>query len=454
MTAEDFGARRPSARQQWFRRLGARLPKNYVGRRLASLLLGPAGGRANEAFDVDVFGTERARLHPSDNICEKRVYLMPQFWEAEERAFLAEQIAAHPFGSFVFVDVGANVGLWTLFARSAARAVARRLRAIAVEPDSDMRARFAFNLAASGAADDVRVFPCAVSERAGRMKFSVNAKSRGTSRIDAAGAIEVEARTLLSIVKEAGLTRIDALKIDIEGHEFEALEAFFRLAPPAILPESLILETAHEAPERSIRVLAVATGYEEALRTRMNAVLVRPTPRLRRAVSADAAILEGWDRAPHVIAGTTDDPEAANAFEGISWPEELAAQSAQSEYLIGEIGGRPIGAMQIIDPHLEPTHYWGEVEPHLRAIDIWIGEKDELGKGHGERMMRLALARSFAEPKVDGVVIDPLASNVRAHTFYQRLGFRPEGRRLFNQEDDCLVHRLTREEWRRRFPDD
>ena len=43
--------------------------------------------------------------------------------------------------------------------------------------------------------------------------------------------------------------------------------------------------------------------------------------------------------------------------------------------------------MQIIDPLAEPTHYWGEVEPNLRALDIWIGEKDALGRGYGTAMM-------------------------------------------------------------------
>ena len=48
------------------------------------------------------------------------------------------------------------------------------------------------------------------------------------------------------------------------------------------------------------------------------------------------------------------------------------------------------------------------------------------------------------------IVIDPLNSNVAAHRFYQRLGFAVEGRRMFD-EDDCLVHRLTRADWEARL---
>jgi len=58
---------------------------------------------------------------------------------------------------------------------------------------------------------------------------------------------------------------------------------------------------------------------------------------------------------------------------------ELAAPDNQ--YFIAVLDGRPIGAMQIIDPFTEQTHYWGEIEPNLRAIDIWIGAAEDLGKG-------------------------------------------------------------------------
>lgn len=174
------------------------------------------------------------------------------------------------------------------------------------------------------------------------------------------------------------------------------------------------------------------------------------TLKLRPATLADVPTLDRWDREPHVIAATSDDPNAPKAFGDLYWPEELAMQSPVYEYFIAELDGRPIGAMQIIDPHLEPTHYWGKIAPNLRAIDIWIGDARDRGQGHGEQMMRAALDRCFADPRVTAVVIDPLASNTRAHKFYERLGFEPVGRRMFD-EDDCLVHELTRERYRIAF---
>jgi aminoglycoside 6'-N-acetyltransferase len=175
-------------------------------------------------------------------------------------------------------------------------------------------------------------------------------------------------------------------------------------------------------------------------------ILVRP------ATTADIPLLKAWDREPHVIAATTDDKEADEAHEGVTWEDEIAMQSDVYRYYIAELDGRPIGAMQIIDPHREPTHYWGEIESDLRALDIWIGPADMLGQGHGEAMMRQAIAQCFADPAVTAIMIDPLASNLRAHAFYQRLGFKPEGVRIFLEEDECLVHRLTRVDWRMHNP--
>ncbi|MEQ1693961.1 MAG: GNAT family N-acetyltransferase [Gemmatimonas sp.] len=165
--------------------------------------------------------------------------------------------------------------------------------------------------------------------------------------------------------------------------------------------------------------------------------------RLRRATVDDVPTLERWDADPDVISATTDDDNVDRAFGGLDWRDELSQSSDVSYYLIAELDGRPIGAMQICDPHGEPTHYWGEIEPHLRAMDIWIGSSADRGKGYGAEMMRQAHALCFANPRVTAIVIDPLASNIRAHAFYQRLGYVVVGPRVFG-DDLCLVHRLAR----------
>lgn len=171
---------------------------------------------------------------------------------------------------------------------------------------------------------------------------------------------------------------------------------------------------------------------------------------LRPAGAADVPLLAAWARRPHVIRATTDDPAATEAWEGADWAEEVAKRELLGadvyELLIAELDGRPIGMVALQDALREPSHYWGAVDPGVRALDIWIGEPDLLGHGHGTEMMRQAIERVFADPAAESLVIDPLASNTEAIRFYGRLGFVAEGERSFGDDgaDRCLVMRLSR----------
>ena len=171
---------------------------------------------------------------------------------------------------------------------------------------------------------------------------------------------------------------------------------------------------------------------------------------LRPASQADVPLLAEWARRPHVIRATTDDPTATEAWEGADWSEEVARRDELGpdvwDVLIAELDGRPIGMVALHDAHREPDHYWGDVDPGTRALDIWIGEPDLLGRGHGTAMMRQAIARVFADPRAESLVIDPLAGNADAIRFYRRLAFVDAGERCFGDDgaDRCLVMRLDR----------
>ena len=159
---------------------------------------------------------------------------------------------------------------------------------------------------------------------------------------------------------------------------------------------------------------------------------------LRPATRTDLTLLRSWDEQEHV--------RAADPNGDWRWEQELGRELDWREQLIAELDGEPIGFIEIIDPALEEQRYWGEVPDNLRALDIWIGVADKLGQGHGSAMMRLALARCFAPPAVQAVLVDPLQNNIRAHNFYERLGFVFQHHRRFGL-DDCSVYQLTRERY-------
>ena len=108
----------------------------------------------------------------------------------------------------------------------------------------------------------------------------VGMRNRGTNRIAAAAeeGVAVPLTTLAAFAAAHGLTRIDALKIDVEGHETAILSHFLARAPESLRPRLLVCETlgsdADAAPlHRALR----EAGYAPLLRGRMNTVFeLRP----------------------------------------------------------------------------------------------------------------------------------------------------------------------------------
>jgi hypothetical protein len=70
---------------------------------------------------------------------------------------------------------------------------------------------------------------------------------------------------------------VDALKLDIEGHELPVLTAFFDTAPQALWPKLILLEVSKHGDTPAYD-LCLAQGYRLAQRTRINALLQLGVP--------------------------------------------------------------------------------------------------------------------------------------------------------------------------------
>lgn len=242
---------------------------------IAELARKTALGAAPGPFDIDIFNTQRARLHPHDNRCERRAIAGVKFWDGAERAALREAARDSGDAGFVFVDAGANVGLYTLSVRADAAALGTPFKALAIEPDPMNRQRLAFNLEASGATD-VRIAPVALAATPGKLELlSVGLQNRGEVRLAKAGAadtVEVDALPLLDVVTGAGLDRIDAMKVDIEGQEAAVLDPFLLSAPNALKPRLLIVETSRDGRPALIELLQ-GHGYAVDRRVDINTIM-------------------------------------------------------------------------------------------------------------------------------------------------------------------------------------
>ena len=271
-----FGSLAPGQFDRAVIALTSRLPNNWLGLRLAILLRRFVTVRLtypDGALDVVRWGL-RLRLHPRDNGCEKNLLFTPQMYETTELAELTAEIARAktPRASFGFVDIGANVGLFSFFVAACAGPSARIL---AVEPEKGNLERFFFNMRANPGLP-IRVVSAAIAGEAGVLAVEPDRRDRGGTRVHQSvqgGEVTVEAKTLLQLLTQEGVESIDALKIDVEGMEDRILSSFFRDAPQLLWPRFILVEDARAVWNTDLFSLLATKGYSVASRSRQNVML-------------------------------------------------------------------------------------------------------------------------------------------------------------------------------------
>jgi len=211
------------------------------------------------------------RFYHQASATERGALFNPDY-NLEELDFLR----AHTPQGGVFVDVGANVGTYGL---ALARHVGTGGKVIAIEPHPVTHARLAFNRSASGFSQ-VALVAAAAGPSDGELLIETDGDNLGASHIvsgeRAGNAIKVPSRRLQRILDDAGVSRVDALKIDVEGFEDRVLTGFFREAPQALWPRAIVIEhlSRNEWQDDCIADMR-ARGYAESGKTRSNTLLVR-----------------------------------------------------------------------------------------------------------------------------------------------------------------------------------
>ena len=199
------------------------------------------------------------RFYHQTSATERGALFNPDY-NLEELDFLR----AHTPPGGVFVDVGANVGTYAMVL---ARHVGAAGKVIAVEPHPVTHARLAFNRAAAGPTD-------------GELMIETDGDNLGASHIvsgkPAGSAIRVPSLRLERILGDAGVSHVDALKIDVEGFEDRVLTGFFKQAPPSLWPRAVVIEHLSRDEWQSDCIAdMLARGYREIGRNRSNTLLLR-----------------------------------------------------------------------------------------------------------------------------------------------------------------------------------
>jgi FkbM family methyltransferase len=207
------------------------------------------------------------RLHHLASGTERGALFNPDY-NLPELDFLREHA---PKGG-VFIDVGANVGTYAV---ALAKHVGANGRVIAIEPLPSAGARLAFNAQASQLTN-LTLVKAAAGDTDGTLKIETDGGNLGASHVSATGDVEVPSYKLLTVLNDNGITRVDALKIDVEGYEDRVLTPFFRDAPQVLWPAAVAIEHLEQKAWQDDCIKGmIARGYAVAGKTRSNTLLVR-----------------------------------------------------------------------------------------------------------------------------------------------------------------------------------
>jgi FkbM family methyltransferase len=163
----------------------------------------------------------------------------------------------------VILDVGAHIGCFTIWIKR----MRPDARMFSFEPEGENFAVLKRNISENNLSG-VSLINAAVWAETGTASFHVPTHAPNLSCVDQSGEVQVTTVTLDEFVNERGLDRVDLLKLDCEGAEYELLAGFHRLD----VCHAIVME--YHEPRDSDR----QQGLEEAIRRHgMEMVYHRPS---------------------------------------------------------------------------------------------------------------------------------------------------------------------------------
>jgi FkbM family methyltransferase len=118
---------------------------------------------------------------------------------------------------FVFLDIGANQGLYSLIAAQNPHCTG----AVALEPVPDTFSKLSENIDANGLSGKIRAVSAALSDKEGAATIAFDAKHSGLASLRLDGGHGLQIKTIDMTALDAMLGDPDMLvvKVDVEGHE-------------------------------------------------------------------------------------------------------------------------------------------------------------------------------------------------------------------------------------------
>jgi FkbM family methyltransferase len=158
------------------------------------------------------------RLRQGDHIRLQELTDLKAFWQIYLRRVYRVEASDQ-----IILDIGANVGLFSLYAARQAPAA----RIFAIEPFPRTFQRLLETVTDHRLTDRIICFDCAITSSGG-LRLMANGPAPSQQRALAAvgrqiPGIQVQTKTLHELLQEQSLNRVDLLKMDIEGSEYEVI---------------------------------------------------------------------------------------------------------------------------------------------------------------------------------------------------------------------------------------
>ncbi len=273
-TSSTFGYYAPEATIRRLIAFSQALPNNVVGRKVAKLISNWVVNRHRQPVDLQVEGI-KIRAHLWDNYTDRKLSFMPWRFDVGERDLMRRVL---PAGG-TFVDIGGNVGVYSLFAAVQMNASGRIL---VLEPYPPVYERCCYNLEVNrqgrSAWPQVTTLPIGVADKESQFDLYLDSNNLGRNSIvddeelSSSQKVSVDCKPLMQILQEQDIQHIDMLKIDIEGAEDIALCPFLADAPQLLLPKFILIENSDSSWRTDLRGSITARGYEAIFRSRMNTI--------------------------------------------------------------------------------------------------------------------------------------------------------------------------------------
>lgn len=241
--------------------------RKAIGKYLRTKVLTP--------LDTQLWG-RNARLHLQSNYSEMKAVLNPATYSKSDFDFIRKHLPA----SGTFIDIGANAGMFSLFASSLLK---RGATIMAVEPQPEVFTRMSYNMTEANnlAAEGIRtaLVQAAIGPETGTAELSIpDELGQASLRQEVGGdKIIVPMIPLGDLLRRENIAHVDVMKIDVEGFEDAVLQTFFEKEARPLYPKAVLIEHCNSERWKWDCIAGMRkVGYVEAHRDKANVFLTLP----------------------------------------------------------------------------------------------------------------------------------------------------------------------------------